>query len=114
LPPIQIENLEMSRWKSSKLVRLTLFLFLFATMASFGYSILLKRPFLESLSHFLFLEGGILLIIFSLIMSRSLRAKYRDREEIDGWVRILGEMSILIVAFILILSSIIVSSLMGL
>lgn len=66
-----------------------------------------------SLSYFLFLEGGILLIIFSLMMSRSLRAKYRGREGMEGWAKMLEERDILVVASTLLLGSIIVSSLMA-
>lgn len=66
-----------------------------------------------SLSYFLFLEGGILLIIFSLMMSRKLRAKYGGREGLEGWARMLEERDILVVASTLLLGSIIVSSLMA-
>jgi hypothetical protein len=65
------------------------------------------------LSYFLFLEGGILLIVFSLMMSRSLRAKYRSSEGIEGWTKMLEARDILVAASILLLGSIIVSSLMA-
>lgn len=53
------------------------------------------------------------MIVFSLMMSRSLRAKYRSREGVEGLAKMLEERDILLAASILLLGSIIVSSLMA-
>jgi len=98
----------MSRGNLRELIRLLSFLIAVAILATLGYSVLVRRPLLNSLSQFLFLEGGILLIVFSLSMSRSLRAKYRDKET-GGWDRTLGGVSILKASLILLLGSFIIS-----
>jgi sulfite exporter TauE/SafE len=98
----------MSRGNLRELIRLLSFLIAVAILATIGYSVLVRRPLLNSLSQLLFLEGGILLIVFSLSMSRSLQTKYRDKE-MEEWERTLGAVSILKASLILLLGSFIIS-----
>jgi hypothetical protein len=98
----------MSRGNLRELILLLSFLIAVAILATLGYSVLVRRPLLNSLSQFLFLEGGVLLIVFSLSMSRSLRAKYRDKMT-GGWDRTLDGVSILKASLILLLGSFIIS-----
>ena len=100
---------KMLRGNSGEIIRLLSFLIVVAALMSLGLSVLVKKPILKSFSHLLILEGGILLIIFSLSMSPSLRARDKNEEETEGWTRTLERMSILKVAFILLFCSLIVS-----
>ena len=99
----------MLRGKTSGLIHLLSFLIVVAALLSLGLSVLAKNPILKSFSHLLILEGGIILIIFSLSMSPSLGARDRNEEETEGWTRTLERVSLLKVAFILFFFSLIVS-----